>query len=168
MFAWIAKAYSWASGKIDSTIAGWVHDVVNGLYAFLHAIFTDVGEAWKVLVSTADGVWRILDQFASFVATAFEHLYKVWIPDIISWITHDILDPLLKAVAWIANEGATMWHYISHPADLVDLIWDDVIAKLETDTVNTAEKLGGWFMTLLLKNTDKFVEMMEDIIDAII
>jgi hypothetical protein len=167
MFGWLTNAWHAVTGKIDSTIAGWVHDVVNGLYSFLHIIFGDVGKAWNDLVGYGVDFIHGVEDFGTYVGNALEHLYKVWIPDIIKWVTTEIYDPLVKAVDWIAHEGATMWHYISHPADLVDLIWDDVLAKLESDAVYTAEVLGKWFLTLIVKNADEFARMIEDIIDAI-
>jgi hypothetical protein len=168
MLNWLRSAVGAVTGTVSSTIAGWVHDVVAGLYSFLHVIFGDVGKAWHDLFTGVEAAYHALDAFGDDVAKGFYHLYRVLIPGILAWIRKEILDPLLRAVAWIAHEGATIWHYISNPGDLVDLIWDDIIGHLEQHAVDTAEKLGKWLFTLITKNAAEFAKMIEDILDAIL
>jgi hypothetical protein len=168
MLNWLRSAYDRATGAITSTIAGWVHDVVAGLYSFLHIIFGDVRGAWKDLVGASEAIYHALDEFGDETAHAFGILFRHWIPGILKWIQTDIVRPLLEAVSWIAHEGATIWHYITHPADLVLLIWDAFIARLEATAWDTAEALGKFAVALIWKNIDKFITLLEDVLDAIL
>jgi len=167
MLNWLKSAYDRASGAIDSTIRGWVHDVVTGIYSFFHGIFGDVRGAWKDLVGAAEAIWHALDDFGEEVATAFSDLYHHWIPGILNWIDSDIVDPLLKAIAWIANEGALVASYIADPTKLVALIWDALIAEIESTAWATATKLGQFAIALVWNNLNSFLTLIEDVLDAI-
>jgi hypothetical protein len=168
MFAWLARAVSAVTGTVSSTISGWVHDVVAGLYSFLHTIFGLVGKAWDGLTRSVGDFVHSAEAFADWVASGFEHLYRYLIPGILAWIHRDILDPLLGALRWIETKGAEVYYYISHPAALVDLIWDDVIAKLESAAVSDTEKLGNWLIGLLYNHTKQLLTMIEDVLDALL
>jgi len=167
MLNWLKSAYDRASGAIDSTIRGWVHDVIAGIYSFFHAIFGDVRGAWHDLVSATESLWHALDEFGDSVAGAFNDIVHHWIPGILNWINTEIVDPLLKAIAWIANEGATILGYIENPASLVALIWDALIGNLESTAWATATKLGQFAIALVWNNLSSFLTLIEDILDAI-
>jgi len=167
MLNWLKSAYDRASGAIDSTIRGWVHDVIAGLYSFLHTIFGDVRGAWNDLVGATEAIWHALDDFGSMVWGVFNDVIHHWIPDILSWINTDIVDPLLKAVAWIANEGVVIAEYLADPGKLVALIWDALIANLESTAWATATKLGQFAIALVWNNLSSFLTLIEDILDAI-
>jgi len=168
MFNWIARAFNVVTGAIDSTVQRWVHDLINGLYSFLHIIFGDIGKAWHDLWTDIGTFWHYIDQFGTSVYRALRHLYLVWIPDIVHWVERDILDPLLRALRWIEHEGAIVWHYISHPATLVDLIYNDIIRKIEATAWDTAKLLGRFTVALIYHNLEKFLTLMEDVLDAIL
>jgi hypothetical protein len=168
MLNWLKSAYDRASGAVSSTIAGWVHDVVAGLYSFLHVIFGDVRGAWRDFAGAVNDIYHALDELGSETAHAFGLLFRHWIPGILAWINRDILDPLLKAVAWIAHEGAILWGYITHPGTLVTLIWDSLWANVEAEAWDLGDKLGRFAVALVWKNIDKFITLMEDILDAIL
>lgn len=168
MFNWIGKAYDAVSGAIDNTVARWVHDLVNGLYSFLHIIFGDVGKAWHDFWTGIGILRHYADEFGTAVYRALRHLFVVWIPDIIHWVERDILDPLLRALRWIEHEGAIIWHYISHPADLVELIYNDLIRKIESAAWDTAKILGRFAVALVYHNLERFLTLAEDVLDAIL
>ena len=65
MFGWIARAYNWATGKIDTTIAGWVHDLINGVWGFLHGAFGLVIDAWNYFYTRAKGFAEGVEELAS-------------------------------------------------------------------------------------------------------
>lgn len=167
MFSWIAKAYDWATGKIDGTIAGWVHDVISGLWGFLHSLFGGIIDAWNDLYNDAkhlaDGIESLGKEVYGWIAWFLHDFWHAWI----AWVTKHILDPLIGAVKWIAHEGSIIWHYISHPADLVDLIFDPLIAKIEAEAWDIGGKLGKFFLSLIIKNVAQFARLIEDIIDAV-
>lgn len=168
MLNWLKSAYDRASGAITSTIRGWVHDLVAGLYSFLHTIFGDVRGAWKDLVGSFEGIWHALDDFGDEVAHAFGLIFRHWIPGIIKWVTVTVWALAKKAWDWIAQEGAIIWGYISHPGTLVTLIWDSLWANVEADAWDLGDKLGSFAVALIWKNIDKFITLLEDVLDAIL
>lgn len=167
MFGWIARAYNWALGKVDSVTAGWVHDLISGIWGFLAKAFGVVGGAWDKLYSS-------ISDFTGEIETLGKETYnwiiwwlRVFWRDWIAWVDKYILGPLRTVVKWVTNEGATIWHYISHPDALVRLIWDDLIRKLENDAWSVADKLGTFFLSLVAKNLKKLLELLADVIDAV-
>lgn len=167
MFSWIARAYNWAAGKIDSVTAGWVHDLINGLYSFLHVIFGGVISEWNKLYGAAKSFADNFREFASAVANAWHYLWHVYWPEFLRYLDNEIVAPLKTAYQWVINEGRVVWHYIQNPDDLVELIWDSILKKLETSAWDTGEKLGSFFLSLILRNLDKVLTLAEDILDAV-
>jgi len=145
MFNWIDSAWHRATGAIDSTIANWVHALVRGLYSFLHVIFGDVGRAW-------DNYWR---EVHGFIAGARLFADKV-------------IGALKDAFDWINKEGYLVYYYISHPIKLVDLVYDALLGKIESTAVDTAERLGKFFLAFILKNLKTFITVLEDIVNAVL
>ena len=144
MFNWIDSVFHKATGAISSTIASWVHDLVRGLYSFLAAIFVPVAAAWDLL-------WK---NVATYIDTADRHAL-------------DVVNALKKVFDWINEEGYEVYYYISNPPKLVDLLWDDIISKLESTAEDTAEKIGTFVLSFVYKNLKTVVTIAEDIIDAV-
>jgi hypothetical protein len=166
MFRWIGSIYNSATGAVDDAVRSFVHVLINGLYSFLHTIFGLVGDAWKLYRDANSQLRKGLEDFSVAVQSAFHRIIKVWIPDFTRWVTRHILDPLLGAIRWIDNEGRIMWHYLTHPADLVNLIWDYLIVKTEHEAWNISGKLGKFFVSLFAHNMKRFLLLIEDIIHA--
>jgi len=155
------------TGKIDSTTAAWVHDLIAGLYGFLHTIFGNVIHAWDDFYDSAKAAAQGIWHFADEVGQAFYYLWHIWWPEFRHWIYVNILEPLYHAVDWIAHEGAVLWYYLTHPAKYVDLIWDYLLAKFETTIEDTSKKLGSFILSWIIHNLDDFVQLVEDVIDAV-
>jgi hypothetical protein len=145
MFGWLRSAFDWASGKIDDTIRAWVHDLISGLYTFLHIIFGDVGKAWSELERGVYDLWHVLDVFGRQVVKVADELF-----------------------AWINHEGRTLWHYITHPNLIVDLIWRELIVKIEREAWDVTEVLGKFFLSLFHHHMKRFLLLMEDILHAVL
>jgi hypothetical protein len=145
MFNWIDSAWHRVTGTIDSTIANWVHALIRGLYSFLHVIFGDVGKAW-------DAFWKDVHVFAATVGMYF-----------------DATMVSLNAVyGWINSEGNKAYYYISNPIKLVDLIYNELLGKIEATAEDTAERLGKFVLALIVKNVKTIVTVVEDIFDAVL
>lgn len=93
----------------------------------------------------------------------------------ISWLrTHldafgdDVARGFHDLYTWVDREGREVWYYISHPGKLVDLIWDDLISKLEGDAWNVGDKLGKFLLSLILHNIKRFALLVEDIVHAVL
>lgn len=166
MFGWLHRAYDAVTGTIDSAVRAWVHTIVAGLYSFLHSIFGEVGNAWDDFLKDVRAFKAGIGLFIDEAAGLFHHLIKVWIPHFTRWVTKHILDPLLGALRWIDQKGQTVWHYFTHPATLVDLIFEYIIAKLEHTAVATSRKLGRFFLSLFIHHAKELLKLIEDIVDA--
>lgn len=145
MFNWIDKLYHTVTGKIDQTVADWVHALIHGLYAFLASIFGPVARAW-------DAFWRDISGYVQSGLLFASHVVT---------LLHD-------AFAWINKEGYEVYYYITHPSKLVDLLWSFILTKFETDSVHAAEKLGTFFLHLLVRNLKTVLHVLEDIVDAVL
>ena len=168
MLTWLANAVGRAGSAVSSAVTGWVHAVIAGVYSFLHSIFGDVRGAWRDFVTGALLLRNALDDFGSEVARGFELLFEKWIPGIIKWVTNTVYKLALDAWHWITTDGAKIYYYITHPAALVDLIFDALLAEIENTAWDTAEKLGSFSVALIWKNLPKFLALIEDILDAIL
>jgi hypothetical protein len=144
MFNWIRHAYDTVTGKIDSTVASWVHGLINGLYSFLHVIFGDVGKAW-------DDFWHDIDGFVTGIRHFIDSVGRA----------------LIDIYGWINKEGHLVYYYISNPIKLVDLVYDELLGKIEATAEDTAERLGKFALAFIYKNLKTFVTIVEDIFDAI-
>jgi hypothetical protein len=167
VFNWIARATNWAFGTIGGTVVGWVHDLINGVFGFLHSIFGFVIAGWNTFFNTIRSWADSVGHFMGEVADAFVYIWRVWWVKTYRWIMHDIVDPLLKAWDWLRHEGAILWYYITHPAELVAYIYDDIILRIEKLAWSTAEKLGEFFLALIIKNLKTLLHVIEDIVDAV-
>jgi hypothetical protein len=144
VFGWIRRWWDASTGKIDATISRWVHDIISGLYTFLATIFFQVGAAW----------------------TFYENIIRAFIEEVEAHARH-VADNFIAVYRWINHEGWLVFHYISHPSLLVELIWRDIILKLEHEAWNVAEVLGRFFLSLIVRNLKHFVMIVEDIFDAV-
>lgn len=144
MFKWIDNAWKSVTGFIDSNIANWVRDLIHGLYFFLNIIFGNVGGAWSDLKD-------IVDFFGAKLVTHFDAIYRA----------------ISDAYKWINKEGFLVYWYLTHPAQLIDLLWESLIVKLETEAWQVAPRLGKFFLSLLLGNLNRFLNLIEDVFDAV-
>lgn len=200
------------AGVIDDTIRSWVHDLVNGLYGFLHNIFGLVGAGWDKFVTELHFAWQGLAgfmrevtyslsfivhylfpatlkridalvgavkhyaidvyDFAVHVYDTLRNLIAAGLRDLKTFVLQDVYKPLFDFITqawhWITHEGAVVFYYISHPAALVELIWDELVAKLEAEAWNIGSKLGKFFVSLIVHNLQRFVLLLEDILSALL
>lgn len=152
---------------MGSAVAALVHAAVAGLYGFLHILFGNVKLSWSDLFGAVGIFWDGADKAFHWVGQSLYKLWKVWIPQELHWIAVHLLDPLLKLVSWVAHQGTTMWFYFTHPASLVDLIFEYLIVKLEATAWATTKKLGSFLLSLIVHHLDQFVSLIEDILDAV-
>lgn len=167
VFNWLRKAFDWTTGKIDQVTASWVNTVVRGIWTFLTSLFRGVIDAWNDFYKASQALGHGLALLASstwhWVTWFLDVFWRQWL----KWVEDHIIKPLLVAWHWVIHEGAIVWHYLTHAADLVAFFWDALIAKLEHESWTVAEKLGDFFLALVVKNLRRFAELVEDILDAV-
>lgn len=145
MFRWLDSVWHTVTGTVPATISRWVHDALRGLWSFLSTIFLGVADAWDDLVKDASNYIGEIDAFAVSVAGKLIDVYR-----------------------WINKYGSVLVDWILHPSNLVDFIWDDIIAKLEREAWDVTEKLGKFFLSLIFKNIPTLIKVLEDILDAVL
>lgn len=167
MFNWIAKAYDWATGKIDSTIASWVNTIVRGMWSFLTSLFAAVMLAWNQFYGSVKaavhGIVTLAEETYNWTKWLLDVFWHQWM----TWVGEHILKPLSTAWNWVVHEGAIVWHYLTHAADLVNFLWDALIANLESEAWSVGGQLGEFFLALVVKNLTSFAKLIEDILDAV-
>lgn len=104
-------------------------------------------------------------QFAETFASRLVH-------DAIAWVQANVWTPLFKAISdawqWITHEGAILFDYITHPDKLAALIFDSLLALLEREAWNVADRLGRFALSLVARNLRQFAALIEDILSAIL
>lgn len=153
------------------SITSFMDETVLKIYYILRQVIPAVVKAYKDSIALVDKYARDVYSWATrefqlvrdALDAAFNALKKFVIDDI--WKPLD--DLVTSALKWITTRGETVWHYISNPVDLVDLLWDYLIAKLEAEAWNIGEKLGSFFLALVIKNLPRFVKLLEDILNAV-
>jgi hypothetical protein len=211
MWSWLGRVWNWAFGNIDSTIAGFIHDLIHGIWGWLSSIFGHVGDAWHGIWVAANWGWQQLQHYGLESLAMFWHILKVLFPGLIlwasrqfhviaqaltklwdslakwvanlikriemaakavvSWVIAHVWTPLkndfLQAWKWITTHGALVFYYISHPDKLVLLIADALLAWLEREAWSIGDKLGKFFVALIVHNLKRFVLLIEDILMAV-
>jgi hypothetical protein len=166
MLGWLTNAYNSVTGTIDRNVQNWVHIIVNSLYSYFHTIFGNVSGSWGELAKGISTLTTGVTDLGIWTHYALYYILKVWIPEFTKFVTQKIIDQLVSVVKWVGTEGALITYYLNNPDSLVNLIWDSVIAKLESSAAETAERLGKFFMVLITKNLGLVLKIIEDIIDA--
>lgn len=145
MFNWIKDAYNSVFGKIDSAIAAWVHGLIYGLWHYLASIFSPVSKAWHDFTSTIFRLETLLTGFGVSVVHRFQDIYN-----------------------WLNKEGHIVYYYISHPDKLATLVVNGVVAQIESEAMVNAEKLGKFFLSLIMKHLPALLKVIEDVLDAVL
>jgi len=212
MFGWIDSVLGWANRNIGGPVIGWVHDVLSGIWGFIHTIFGNVSTAWGDMYAAGRDMFHAMHRFADATASAIYWLIRIEIPalirwakrelkmladdliaierwavrqfdyvvklarhlvtDAIKWVVTHVYDPLLRFIStawqWITHEGTTLWYYLTHPDELVSLLWTSLLAKLEADAWNAGQLLGRFLLSLVLHNVKRFALLIEDIVMAVL
>jgi hypothetical protein len=157
--------YNSASGAIDNTVRNWVHDLINGLYGFLHMIFGDIGSAWNALQAAALGIWHTLEKFSSYVALAFHYLFKVLIPAIIAEyrkLYADVMKFATSVYDYAVKEIDRLGNLITSTADaLWQLILRDIydpLFKIAQTAIQWIQREGA-LVLYYIQHPDKLVEL---------
>jgi hypothetical protein len=163
--AWNAVNGLWrAAGKFASEV--W------GAFYHLYQIIIPAIVRWakRELLSLS----KFIDHVWSWAVKEVEKIYH-WIAHeiatLIKWVMVHIWDPLFKSIElawkWIFHEGKILWYYITHPDKLVALIFDSLVAELESQAWKVGGLLGKFFLALVVHNLRKFVLLLEDILMAV-
>jgi hypothetical protein len=135
--------------------------VIPGVVRWANKFIHDV---WTYAINVFHWTVKQFDWFRHWVAALLDALRR--------WIIHNIWDPIWHAlypvIHWVMHEGATLWHYLTHPDQLVDLLWNHLLVKIEREAWTAGRLLGRFFLSLVIHNVKTFAVLMEDIVNAIL
>lgn len=91
---------------------------------------------------------------------------------VLKWVNVHVLRYLYRlvkpAVDWVAHEGASVWHYFTHPDKFAEFLFWHLVAMLERQAWNAGKRLGRFFLALIVHNVVKFATLVESIVDAVL
>lgn len=128
MLAWISRVLGLVGSAVEDTIKALIHDLISGLYGFLHTIFGNVIKAWQYFWNATRNLRGGLENFASECWITFYHLYKYVLPGIERWAIFYFTS--------IKKYAEDVYHWAIR-----------VVDALERDIVNTANTIRRWVVT---------------------
>lgn len=192
IIAWVRDFVRGVWGFID-TLFGHVGDAWHEIYMsgvrLVHGMETLGGDVYDALFRLfrialpnlmawiVRQITRIVNDILSLanrLATDVINLTKRIVHDVaaaLQWVIVHVYDPLardfLRAWNWITTRGEEVFYYISHPDKLAALIFDNLLALLEREAWSVGNKLGSFFLSLVIHNLQRFVTLLEDILMAV-
>lgn len=171
--AWDAWSFYWQMANI---LARGMSALANGLYSFGYRVI----HGWiPWLIDQITGFYHAAINFGESILQSLSHYISDvlnWaqqaINDVIRWVTDNVYNPLAHfistALDWISKEGNTLWYYLTHPDKLAELLFDYLIALLESLAWDVGARLGKFFLSLVVRNIVQFATLIENVIDAIL
>lgn len=143
---WVRGLLSGAEQGITAAVRSLIAAAVGGLAAVIDTLTGNVSGAWSDLHDALHGAWTAQDAFET--ATA-RHLARI--------ITHDI--PVYAYRSW--------W-LLTHPQVLAKWLGWHLVRWLEDNAWSVAGHLGGFLVSLVLRNPRRLALAAEHIITAIL
>jgi hypothetical protein len=135
--------------------------VIPYLESYTHWVLTLLG---KVIGEARTFLYNLILSTYHWALATFDATRK--------WAVNEIWNPLFKSLTsawqWLTHEGATMWHYFTHLADLAEVLFWHILQSLENHAWDAGKLLGRFFMSLFWHNRVRFLTLLEDILDAIL
>jgi phage-related protein len=134
MIGWIKRMFDLVSGAVDETVRQWVHDLISGLYGFLHTLFGNVIKAWIYFWDATRNMRSGLAHLGEEAWVTFYHLYKVILPGIVHWATlyfKSVEASILSVYHWAIRTTQDLAHDIVVTANdirhwVVTDIWNPI------------------------------------------
>ncbi len=159
---------------------GWIHAALG------HFGLESLATVWDIIFKRIPAILRwawkhiqILWHFATRIALRLEHdvislvaRIALAVHNALAWVMTHVFIPLkrdiLAAWHWITTHGELVFYYITHPDKLAALIFESLLALLEREAWNIGNRLGKFFLSLIIHNVRHFLNLMEDIITAVL
>lgn len=153
----IDKFGTWVGHLFRYLYHVWIPQIVRWIRRLITQVIHDLMALYHWAV-------REFARFRHWVAALFD-AFRYWV---INNIWKPLYKSLLAAWHWIDHEGSVLWFYITHPAKLVDLIWEALIERLERDAWSLGHRLGTFFFALIYHNLKRAVLLAEDILNSVL
>lgn len=132
------------------SVVKWAATQLTRLENFITAVWNDLKAAVVALIKRIEAA-----------ATA-----------VTNWAIKNIWDPLKKFadLIWadLLKWGYTAWYYITHPDKLAELLINDIVTSLERHAWSIAQRLGSFTLALISRNLPRIIQLIEDILTAVI
>lgn len=154
---WFGEQLDHLAGETFGTLWNLVTHVVPSLaaWAYTHSI----GWAWKEIVLLEHAVHKFIDDVIKWAGKALHDLEKL----LLGWV-HKILHWAHNAVWWVAHRAETVWHLLTHPAVLAELL----AAHIVWPVVRWFLKAGAHVVVSLLKQAASRGSEVEHLLEDVI
>lgn len=151
--------------KLFNEIGSWIdylwHVILPYIYGRIEAVFNYAIELWRDAIA-----------YAARGLAALEHWAWSWIQYVLRWAYDNIWLPLKKYAdaIWdaLVKWGYYAWWWITHPAELATALLDYLIAAAETAFWRIAAPVGEFALRIVVANLQRFVQLIETIIAAVL
>lgn len=89
-----------------------------------------------------------------------EHLLLGWVHHLIHWAS--------DAVHWVAHFGAVVWHYISHPAALAELLADHIVWPVVKWFLHEGASVISYLLKLAAHESSEVEHLVEDVLSDLL
>lgn len=181
VWGWISRVFGHVGKAWHNMFnaGGWIH------LALAHFGLESLAAVWDIIFIRIPRVvswaWNHLQRLWVFATRIADNLKRaiidlilriaVAVHNAIRWVRDHVWVPLKAlidtALKWIRTAGELVFYYITHPDKLAALIFDSLIALLEREAWNIGDKLGKFFLALIVHNLRHFVNLLEDILMAV-
>lgn len=146
MLGWLERLFGGIGGRVDRAIAALLRAGLSGIAVAVEFVFTDVTRQWSAAVNDFRDFARFIDEHAHSVYESLRHILTYWIP----------------------RYAFTAWWWVTHPASLVQILGWHLVRWMEDNAWDVAHWLGGFAVSLVLRNPRRFARAVEQIIAAIL
>lgn len=146
MLSWVKHVISSFFGGIDQGIRDFVDALLSGIAGVLDTLFSDVTRAWHDFTHSI-ALWAT--EAGRYLDAVYHQLERI--------ITYDL-----------PHFAYTAWWWVTHTAELAEVLFWHLLALLEKYAWTAARYLGAFFLALIWHNLDEFVAVIEYVIDAVL
>lgn len=146
MLSWLRRFLSNPVGTTAAAAKDLITVTTTALAGLLDTIFGHVGSAWADLAKVLGDAESINGQWERAVYARMREV-----------ITH-----------WIPRYALTAWWWATHPSALAKAMFWYLIRELEDNAAAASRYLGGWLLSLLLRQTRVVVAALEAILAAVL
>jgi hypothetical protein len=182
-------AIGWVVGIFGVVVWAWNH-LLSAATALWRSLENIVGEiaGWIVtfVTHTLPSIWRHIERVAqsawhwveNAVKWASTHIARLahtawhWVENAVKWVVVHVARPIW---AWIKHVGHQIlewahfaWHLLTHPLQLAEVIFWPLWFFFEKVAWKVARKIGQWLAELVLHNLVRLVNLVEDIVAAVL
>lgn len=164
---WIGVV-NWLIGQVENVareIGSWIsylwNTILPWIYGRINAAFQWAEDLWRDAIGYAARGLAALEQWAwNAIQAVYRWAYdNIWLP--LKQYADSIWDHLLQ---W----GYTAWWWITHPDQLARALLGWLIVAAEDAFWAIAAPVGSFALRIVIANTQRFVQLLETIITAVI